>query len=110
MEKEMNSKMSCSCDNGACSCSGGSCCSMKGMCCGTGRHGLIRVILMMVVVIIIFCTGFKLGRIVGFINAQGDFDKHMMRGDHMMMFEKKMMSEKMDTPSMMEDGVETPKQ
>lgn len=103
----MNSKMSCSCVGGTCQTGSCGCGPMKGMCCGMGRHGLIRVILMMVVVIIIFCTGFKLGRIVGFINASGDFDNHMMRGSRMMMIEKNMMSEKMEAPKMMEDGVDT---
>jgi len=59
------------CKNSSCSgCCGGMGC-MHGMhgCCGRKRH-LLKIILKIVIVIIIFSCGFKLGEMTGIIRAE----------------------------------------
>jgi len=53
-------------------CAGGSCggmSSMSGCGCHGGKHHLIKIILKLIIVIIIFSCGFKLGVITGSIRA-----------------------------------------
>ncbi len=67
---------------------GGSCCgSMMGHGCGChghGRHHLVKVILKLIIIIIIFSCGLKLGEMIGYIKAEGHGTSEsgfgMMRG------------------------------
>ena len=70
------------CGQGQCgSCHGGMCSSMmKHGCCG-GRHSLFRVILKIVIVVIIFWCGFKIGEMTGFIRAEYGGGYNMMDGN-----------------------------
>ena len=65
---------------------GGCCCYMHRGC--HGRHHLLRVILKILIVIIIFSCGYKLGQMTGFIRAEyggqyghQDFGGFGMMGD-----------------------------
>ncbi len=89
-------------------CQSGSCFGSKFMCghgCHGGKRHLVRMILKLIIVIIIFWCGFKLGEISGSIRAEyghktferGDFG--MMRGGNYGYFQN---------PSDVNGGVETP--
>ena len=54
-------------------CQGGSCCGMHSMWghgCHGGKHHLVKMILKIIIVILIFWCGFRLGETTGFIKAQ----------------------------------------
>jgi hypothetical protein len=69
------------CEGGMCK-SGCSSCGMHSMCgCHGGKHYLIKLILEIIIVILIFWCGFKLGEIVGSIGS----GHGMQRGGYGMM-------------------------
>jgi hypothetical protein len=67
MEKKQCGDM-CGCKS---ACQGGSCGGMQGMYgCHGGKRHLMKVVLKLLIVIIIFWCGFKLGVMTGFIRAE----------------------------------------
>jgi hypothetical protein len=60
------------CDMCGHSCAGGSCggCGMQMHGCHGGRHHIVRMILKLILVALIFCFGFNLGQMTGFIKAE----------------------------------------
>lgn len=70
-------------------CQGGACCGMSrmGMCghgCHGGKHHLVKMILKIIIVILIFWCGFKLGEMTGFIKAQSGYGTSQRGGFGMM--------------------------
>jgi hypothetical protein len=60
------------------------CCGMHGMhgmhgCCGGGHH-LVKIILKILIIIIIFWSGFRLGEVTGSI--RGEYGRGMMNGNN----------------------------
>ena len=76
------------CGQGQCgSCCGGMCSSMMGHGCHGGKRYLIQVILKIIILILVFWCGVKIGEMTGFIKAsygqkieQNGFGSGMMRG------------------------------
>lgn len=58
---------------------GGKCCGM----CGGRRHIVLRWIVGILILVAVFCGGFKLGVMVGYLN-NGGYGGHMSSGRHMM--------------------------
>lgn len=80
-------KKQCEENGGKKCCHGGSCCGMSLMSgheCHGGKHHLAKVILKLIIIIIIFCSGFRLGEITGSIKAERGYGNRggfgMMRG------------------------------
>jgi hypothetical protein len=72
---EVNKK-ECGCGEGKCGCGG----HMH----GHGKHCLVKMILKIVIIILIFWCGFKLGAITGSIRAGEGHGYEMMRGGYNM--------------------------
>jgi hypothetical protein len=73
-------------DKKVCACGGscgGNCGGMQMHGCHGGRHHLVKVILKLVILIIIFWCGFKLGEMTGFI--RGEYGRGVMGGGFGMM-------------------------
>lgn len=79
------------CDMCGHSCAGGSCGGCGGMQmhgCHGGRHHIVRMILKLILIALIFCFGFNLGQMTGFIKAEygrglggeNNYGYGMMRG------------------------------
>lgn len=70
------------------SCAGGSCggsCGMQMHGCHGGRRHIVRMILKLILIALIFCFGFNLGQMTGFIKAEygrgiNNYGYGMMRG------------------------------
>lgn len=84
MDKREGGNMCC---GGKDCCHGGNCGGMQSMSmcgCHGGRRHLMKMILKIVIVILIFWCGFKLGQMTGFIQAEGGYGRtsisSMMRG------------------------------
>ena len=62
----------------------GAMCMMGGHGCCEGRHHLVKIILKIVIIILIFWCGFRLGEITGYLRASGYGNERanykMMRG------------------------------
>jgi hypothetical protein len=77
--ENMDKKVCSGCGNSSCTCGGS-----MGMGCMHGFHhhgkyGLMRMILKIVIVILIFWCGFKLGNIVGYVRAESGRGAMMQR-------------------------------
>ena len=78
------------CEHSECKdCTGhGVCCGMQSMgghgCHGKKCHHLVKVILMLIIVMMIFCFGFKLGVITGSIRGGNDYRTENRGGFGMM--------------------------